>query len=1549
MRPFPTWSDKVQDAAGVPQPIYDVIFTLDGAQLVAGAGVEVLVYDASSGELLKALKAHRDAVLALCPLKGNGFASGAADKQVIIWSNKWEGTLKYSHNDTIQSLSQNPVTGLVLSCTASDFGLWAPDVKAVNKTKVPSRILCSSWTPDGQHFALGMYNGHISIRSRTGEEKVRIERGTSPVWSLAWSPAPDLELDVLAVADWSQKLSFFQINGRQVGKDRQLGFDPCSVSYFSSGEYLILGGSDRKVHLWTPDGIRIAPICERDGWIWSCRVRPKQNFIAVGSNDGTISVHQIVFNTVHGLYVDRYAFRQNMTDVVIQHLITDQRARIKCRDYVKKISVYKDRLAVQLPDRIIIYELFHDDAGDMHYRIKEKLQKNLECNLLVVTSQNIILCLERKLQMFSFIGEKEHEWVLDSLIRYIKVVGGPRGREGLLVGLKDGQVLKIFVDSPFPIPVIRQQAAIRCLDLNLSRTKLAIVDDQNMCLVYSVKTQELLYQEPNANSAAWNTEIDDMLCFSGNGILNVKVGNFPAHQQKMTGFVVGFKGPRIFCLNVYTMTTIDIPQTPALDRYMEKDDFLAAYQAACLGVPEADWRRLALEALERLHLDVAKKAFIRIRDFRFLEVIRAVEKLRIEGRRDNDLFLAQVTAYAGKYHEAARLFKRSGHIQRAIEMYTELNLWEYATQLAEETDGKTDDILKRKAQMQEDRKDMLAAAATYEQVGDFYRAIEILGPGGLLDRLIEIVRKLPKTAAKELERCAFYFRKHSSHALAIETFIKMSDVKSLLQLYIELQQWDDAFKIAETNPEFNEQIYLPYGHWLAMNDRFEEAQQFYIKAGRADEAIRVLKRLSENAVVQQRFDDAAFYLWTLSKEYLETIPPDLAEDQLSGVQRRALAQFKSCADLAQLYHAYHHIFRFVEDPFTFTLPESLLNMSKFVYLATAHRRAPPGVSRVYTLYTMAKIARNLGGFKLSRFALERLMMMRLPPKWQDAIDLATVTIRGKPHVDSEELQVVCYQCSSVNPPFNPKESACANCGEPFIPSMYSFHNLPLVQFGLEPGISAGEAERLIATDALAVDAGLAGSDLNLAAATPAGDKAAGAGTRIRGSEEALSQQLASLDRKDVNLGATDTYTPVPLARKKLLELSAHDVFVRKWSRRCVVPQYFRRVSPDEAKVAMCRSCQHFFLEDEWVSETFNKLAINILSLEGTQLPLPRAASMLIEILRTTSKTEPVIVDKPVDGTLFAFVLHPGDPVPHDGYGWLDDESAKRFTLENNVELEVFTRTMGFGPGDTMTSIQRFRFRIAAHPDYNLVHYLALPPKMSVLVASRPIRVQPRATLAPPGQRVQYQPVPPHMAQAVKRPAPSHHHAHAQSHQSSRKRTRPSAPVPARHAQQQPVDDDKEISGDELDAGYTRVISLERYKRNHMFMELLFSPHSAQYIVEPKMFPPMDKDELIKLNTTHEAEFAESRAGYLKKIEETRKTAMADWRILDDIRHAKTVRELDAVRDKIERKLGGRLVTSGGCATAVDLSEAHLRAGPALGVADPLAKHEHPLRPATAHA
>lgn len=178
----------------------------------------------------------------------------------------------------------------------------------------------------------------------------------------------------------------------QIGRDRSLNFDPCCISYFTKGEYILLGGSDKQVSLFTKDGVRLGTVGEQNSWVWTCKVKPDSNYVVVGCQDGTISFYQLIFSTVHGLYKDRYAYRDSMTDVIVQHLITEQKVRIKCKELVKKIAIYKNRLAIQLPEKILIYELYSDDSSDMHYRVKEKIVKKFECNLLVVCADHIILC-----------------------------------------------------------------------------------------------------------------------------------------------------------------------------------------------------------------------------------------------------------------------------------------------------------------------------------------------------------------------------------------------------------------------------------------------------------------------------------------------------------------------------------------------------------------------------------------------------------------------------------------------------------------------------------------------------------------------------------------------------------------------------------------------------------------------------------------------------------------------------------------------------------------------------------------------------------------------------------------------------------------------------------------------------------------------------------------------------------------------------------------------------------------------------------------------------
>uniref|UniRef100_A0A8C9L9S9 Intraflagellar transport protein 122 homolog n=1 Tax=Pavo cristatus TaxID=9049 RepID=A0A8C9L9S9_PAVCR len=1127
MRAALTWRDRAEHC------IYDLAFKPDGTQLIIAAGNRLLVYDTSDGTLIQPLKGHKDTVYCVAYAKdGKRFASGSADKSVIIWTSKLEGILKYTHNDSIQCVSYNPLTHQLASCSSSDFGLWSPEQKSVSKHKASSKITCCSWTNDGQYLALGMFNGVISIRNKNGDEKVKIDRtgaASSPVWSICWNPSsrwekfwsradeeeesdnghleksdnsqleeiPELKSKPDSGQDNEKKMEdkekeeyeiilllaylFFPL---QIGKDRMLNFDPCCVSYFTKGEYILLGGSDKQVSLFTKDGVRLGTIGEQSSWVWTCKAKPDSNYVVMGCQDGTISFYQLIFSTVHGLYKDRYAYRDSMTDVIVQHLITEQKVRIKGRELVKKIAIYKNRLAIQMPEKILIYELYSDDSSDMYYRVKERIVKKFECNLLVVCSDHIILCQVCALK-----------WVHSDLKIAVQIAGTKSWHLG---------------------------------------GKLQWV---------------MLWTEPNANSVAWNTQCEDMLCFSGGGYLNIKAGNFPVHQQKLQGFVVGYNGSKIFCLHVFSMSAVEVPQSAPMYQYLERKMFKEAYQIACLGVTDADWRELAMEALEGLEFETAKKAFTRIRDLRYLELISSIEERKKHGENLNELFLADVYAYQGKFHEAAKLYKKSGHESLALDMYSDLRMFDYAKDFLRSGDPKdTKMLIKKQADWAKNINEPKAAVEMYLSAGEHMKAIEISGDHGWVDMLIEIARKLDKAEREPLSKCAFYFKKLDNPGYAAETYMKVGDLKALVSLHVETHRWEEAFALSEKHPEFKDEVYVPYAQWLAENDRFEEAQKAFHKAGRQREAVRVLEQLTHNAVVESRFNDAAYYYWMLSMQCL-----DIAQEQKTEM----LQKFHHFQQLAEVYHVYHYIQRYTEEPFSFHLPETLFNISRFL-LHSLTKEIPLGISKVNTLFALAKQSKALGAYKLARHAYDKLQGLQVPARFQKSVELGSLTIRSKPFHDSEELVPLCYRCSTNNPLLNNLGNVCINCRQPFVFSASSYEVLHLVEFYLEEGITDEEAVSLIDLEAPRLNKNAQRLRLNDSAV-------------IIEDDDPFTAKLS------FEQGGSE-FVPVVVNRAVLQSMSRRDVLIKRWPKP-LRWQFYRSLLPD-ASITMCPSCfQMFHTED----------------------------------------------------------------------------------------------------------------------------------------------------------------------------------------------------------------------------------------------------------------------------------------------------------------------------------------------------------------------------------
>lgn len=1177
--------------------IWDLAFSPDGSRLVAAAGSRVLVYEAATGDLAHSLKSHKDTVYTVdYSTDGENFASGGADNTVIIWTKKAEGVLKYSHSDTIQKIKFNPVTKQLASCTANDFGLCIPEEKSVTRTRVGARILCCDWTQDGQHLALGLYNGQVSIRDQTGQEKVSIERN-APVWSLAWHPARSDQVPVLAVGCWDSTLSFYQVSGIQLGKDRKLDFDPCTVSYFDNGDYLLVGGSDRRVTLYSRDGIRLTEIAEGDDWCWASKCQPGSSSVVMGTNSGVISMFKLGFTPVNALYQDRFVYTESMTDVVIQHLISEQKVRIKSRDFVKKVALYKDRLAIQTPDKIVIYELTNgSDPFDLRYRMRDKINQKIDCNLLVVTSLHVILCHDKKIQMFDFSGRKEKEWNMESMIRYMKVVGGPAGREGLLVGLKNGVVLRLFVDNPFPIQLIKHRETIRCLDLSQSRNKLAVVDAKGECVVYNLETQEEIFSDKDAWSVAWNSEFEDMLCYSGDGGLCIKTDSFPVHRQPMEGIVVGFRGSKIFCLQTEEMETVDVPQSASLYRYLDAKNYELAYKVACLGVTESDWRFLGLTALQDLELEIARKAFIRVRDLKYIELINTIEQERkqrydsldAEGQDENEkqarqkqqgVHLAMVMAYQGRFQEAAKLYAKFGHVERAVDMFSDLRQWEEAKNFASSS-GSVDvqELIQRQGEWAEETGNIKLASEMYCAAGMYDKAIKIVGEAGMLEELIEVARVIDGKEVSALRKCADYFRLHGHHQYAKEVYLKMNDIQSLMKLHVALNKWDDAFLLSKQHGnKYAEDVYLPYAQWLAEHDRFDEAQVAFKKANQPGKSMLLLKDLSQSAITEQRYDDAAYYLWLLSEEKMALANAEARKDEKSPIVHEHMRAFDHFRSLATQYYAYGIISRYTDEPFSSLESESVFNASRYL-MNTMGAQAPYGISRAAILWAAGKEGEASEAYKLARHAFDKLAQLRVPESWISQIDLDTMLIQSKPYEDRTELHFICYQCSMMNPLVNGLGEArdcCVQCAHPFIRSLKSFDLLPLVEFVPEKSLSDEEAYSLLRSEPVG-SSGPESANEEKGVDRISFDEAPSQSSG--GNKESLFANFL-LDR-DFSNQEVSRFGPVQVPAHILKQIPLNEVFVIRWQSPVKRWQFFVNILPDVAPVLKCPQCHSFFLEED---------------------------------------------------------------------------------------------------------------------------------------------------------------------------------------------------------------------------------------------------------------------------------------------------------------------------------------------------------------------------------
>lgn len=122
--------------------------------------------------------------------------------------------------------------------------------------------------------------------------------------------------------------------------------------------------------------------------------------------------------------------------------------------------------------------------------------------------------------------------------------------------------------------------------------------------------------------------------------------------------------------------------------------------------------------------------------------------------------------------------------------------------------------------------------------------------------------------------------------------------------------------------------------------------------GKPTEAVKVLEKLTHNAVAERRYDDASYYFWKLSMAYLKLANQSQTKGKLqvlkfgldfqytkfhpialSGSEdevNQYLDKFQDYQHRAEIYYVYQTLHRYTEEPFTSHLPEALFNMARFL-------------------------------------------------------------------------------------------------------------------------------------------------------------------------------------------------------------------------------------------------------------------------------------------------------------------------------------------------------------------------------------------------------------------------------------------------------------------------------------------------------------------------------------------------------------------------------------------------------------------------------------------
>ncbi|GLD95237.1 hypothetical protein PINS_up003881 [Pythium insidiosum] len=290
----------------------------------------------------------------------------------------------------------------------------------------------------------------------------------------------------------------------------------------------------------------------------------------------------------------------------------------------------------------------------------------------------------------------------------------------------------------------------------------------------------------------------------------------------------------------------------AVEMYTRANKWDAAYQVALNHLDKYETERLYVEQAHRMErqgkFKEAEKLFLTVNEpdlainmyknqKNYEQMIRLVTKYRKDLLKDTHLYLAQQLEHEGNYKQAEHHFTEAGEWQAAVNMFRSNDMWDEAIRVAKFHGGIN--ASKRVAYAWAMDLGGEQGAKLLTRLGLIEPAIDYAIESGAFEHAFELARncapkKLPEVHLKH----ALFLEDEERFKEAEEEFIKAGKPREALDMYIHQQDWQNAMRVAESaDPASVSDVFIAQARLWVERKEYQRAEGFFLSAGKPELAL----------------------------------------------------------------------------------------------------------------------------------------------------------------------------------------------------------------------------------------------------------------------------------------------------------------------------------------------------------------------------------------------------------------------------------------------------------------------------------------------------------------------------------------------------------------------------------------------------------------------------------------------------------------------------------------------------------------------------------------